>query len=88
MHAFDALDVARACRTLRKGRPVRIGRLILRPDVDHDMIWLRDPNGDVEIAATAIDEAGCLAALQGAVRWCIDGPFVEACELKPATRIA
>ena len=88
MHAFDALDVARACCTLRKGRPVRIGRLILRPDVDHDMIWLRDPNGEVEIAATAIDEAGCLAALQGAVRWCIDGPFVDACELKPATRIA
>ena len=88
MHAFDPLDVARACRTLRKGCPVRVGRLVLRPDIDHDMIWLRDPHGDVEIAATAIDEAGCLAALQGAVRWCIDGPFVEACELKPATRIA
>ena len=87
MHAFDPRDVARACRTLRKGRPVRVGRLVLRPDIDHDMIWLRDPLGDVEIAATAIDEAGCLAALQGAVAWSVDGPFVEACELKPTTRI-
>jgi hypothetical protein len=85
MHAYDALDVAQACRRLRKGRPVRIGRLLLRPDVDHDMIWLRDPNGEVEIAATAIDEAGCLAALQGAVRWCIDGPFVTSPRLAPTS---
>jgi hypothetical protein len=75
MCARVEIDVARACRRLRAGRSLRVGRLVLRPDVAHAIIWLRDPQGEVEIAATAIDDAGCLAALQGALRYCIDGPL-------------
>jgi hypothetical protein len=86
MHATQPFDIAWACATLRRGRPLRIGRLVLRPDMGNDMIWLRDPAGEVEIAATAIDEAGCLAALQEAVRYEMDGPCGHAFELRPSTR--
>jgi hypothetical protein len=63
-----------------------VGRVVLRPDLLRDIIWLRDPAGEVEIAATAIDEAGCLAALQGAVRYCVDGPCACGDSLRPPVR--
>ena len=37
-------------------------------------------------AATAIDEAGCLGALQSALRYCIDGPCGDGESLRPAVR--
>jgi hypothetical protein len=82
-----AVDVAQVCWALRRGHPARVGRVVLRPDLLRDIIWLRDPAGAVEIAATAIDEAGCLAALQGAVRYCLDGPCGEGESLRPSVRI-
>ena len=86
MGADDALDVAQVCWSLRRGHIARIGRVVLRPDLMRDIIWLRDPRGFVEIAATAIDEAGGLGALQSALRYCIDGPCGDGESLRPAVR--
>ncbi|KGQ20519.1 hypothetical protein LF41_1056 [Lysobacter dokdonensis DS-58] len=82
----EVVDVAQVCWALRRGHPARVGRVVLRPDLLRDIIWLRDPAGEVQIASAAIDEAGCLAALQGAMRYCVDGPCGEGEPLRPSVR--